>query len=137
MCLFYDPEPNNLPQPVSTGEILIAYGVNIKPANGLDVQAWSSWNTRFKLVDPAGFDMKTLEVMELRLYKELKEWWTTRGGAPGAKGDIVKRDSSGAIANEDVGRDPDRKLKRVSDVHPLGFYDLVVEVPTPPLFGRE
>ena len=129
MCLFYDPEPTNLPQPVSTGEILIAYGVNIRNGNGFsDIQAWSSWNTRFKLVDPAGFDLTTLDTMELRLYKELKEWWNTRGGAPGAKGDIVKRDASGAIANEDAGRDPDRKLACIKDVQARGFNDLVVEV---------
>jgi hypothetical protein len=129
MCLFYDPEPTKLPQPVSTGEILIAYGVNIRAGNGFsDIQAWSSWNTRFILVDPAGFDLTALDTMELRLYKELKEWWNTRGGAPGAKGDIVKRDASGAIANEDAGRDPDRKLACIKDIQALRFYDLVVEV---------
>jgi len=127
MCLFYDPDPNNLPQPVSTGEILIAYNVSIKP-HGMDMQAWSCWTTHHKLVDPAGFDLSTLLDIELKLYKELKEWWTVRGGAPGAKGDIVKRDASGAIVNEDEGRDPDRKLKQVSGIQPRDFVDLVVEV---------
>jgi len=79
-------------------------------------------------VDPAGFDFKTLANIESKLYKELKEWWTTRGGAPGARGDIVKRDASGAVANEDEGRDPDRKLKKVSELQPRDFADLIVEV---------
>lgn len=130
MCLFYDPNPNNLPQPGSTGEILFAYTVSIRP-HGMDVQAWSCWTTRWKLVDPAGFDLNTLVDIELTVYKQLKAWWTDRGGAPGAKGDIVKRDANGAIVNEDEGRDPDRKLKTVSELQHRDFFDFIVEVCPP------
>lgn len=86
-------------------------------------------------MDPAGFDLNTLVDIELTLYKQLKQWWTERGGAPGAKGDIVKRDANGAIVNEDEGRDPDWKLRTVSELQHRDFFDFIVEVcPLPRIF---
>lgn len=110
---------------MNTGEILIAYGLRIKPYN-LDIQAWSTYNTRFKLVSP-GFDFRTLKPDELSAVKELQEWWGTRGGAPGAKGDIIRRDSMGTVINED-GPLKSRKFSHIGGMQINGYYDIVCEV---------
>jgi hypothetical protein len=125
MCFFYESHAENLPQPMNTGEILIAYGMRIKPHNH-DIQAWSTYNTQFKLVSP-GFDLKTLKPDELALVKELQEWWQTRGGAGAAKGDIVRRDNTGAVTNED-GPIRSKKLSTIGGIEVNKFYDIVGEV---------
>ena len=125
MCFFYENHAEDLPQPMNTGEILIAYGMRIKPYRD-DIQAWSTYNTRFKLVSP-GYDMAILKRDELSLVKDLQDWWSTRGGAPGAKGDIIKRDSMGTVVNED-GPMASKKLNPIGGVVPNKFYDLVGEV---------
>jgi hypothetical protein len=115
----------DLPAPVNTGEILIAYDIRIKPYN-LDIQAWSTHSTRFKLVSP-GFNLRTLKVDEFNQVKELQEWWSIRGGAPGAKGEIIKRDKEGKVINEDEALQS-RKMSYIGGMIPNKFYDIVCEV---------
>jgi hypothetical protein len=118
---------------MNTGEVLIAYGMRIKAYRD-DIQAWSTYNTRFKLVSP-GYDMKILKKDEVSLVKDLQDWWSTRGGAPGAKGDIIKRDIMGTVVNED-GPTPSKKLSHIGGMIPNKFYDLVGEVLLSPLWRR-
>ena len=61
---------------------------------------------------------------------QMREWWNARGGAPGAKGEVVKRDKDGGIANEE-GVSLSRKLKTISGLEANSFYDLVCEVKFP------
>ena len=129
LCFFYRDNTDDLPQPMSTGEILIAYNMKIRPHN-LDIQAWSTHTTRFKLISP-GFDRHTLRPDESSLVMEMREWWNARGGAPGAKGEIIKRDKDGGVANEE-GVSVSRKLKTISGLEVNSFYDLVCEVRFPP-----
>ena len=110
---------------MNTGEILIAYGLRIKPHNH-DIQAWSTYNTRFKLVSP-GFNLETLRPDERSIVKDLQEWWKTRGGAPGAKGDIIRRDNMGAVINED-GPTRSKKLSYIGGIQVNGYYDIIAEV---------
>jgi hypothetical protein len=125
MCFFYDAHAENLPQPMNTGEILLAYNVRIKPYNR-DIQAWSTYSTRFVLVSP-GFVMESLKVDEVARVKELQEWWSARGGAPGAKGDPIRRDNTGVITNED-GPQRSKKLRPIAEVQLDQFYDIIGEV---------
>lgn len=128
LCFFYRDNTDDLPQPMSTGEILIAYNMKIRPHN-LDIQAWSTHTTRFKLISP-GFDRHTLRPDESSLVMQMREWWNARGGAPGAKGEVIKRDKDGAVANEE-GVSLSRKLKTISGLEVNSFYDLVCEVRSP------
>jgi hypothetical protein len=128
LCFFYRDNTDDLPQPMSTGEILIAYNMKIRPHN-LDIQAWSTHTTRFKLISP-GFDRHTLRPDESSLVMQMREWWDARGGAPGAKGEVIKRDKDGAVANEE-GVSLSRKLKTISGLEVNSFYDLVCEVRFP------
>ena len=125
MCFFYGPSATDLPTPLNTGEVLIAYDMRIKPYN-MDIQAWSRYTTRFKLVGPA-YDLKTLLADEQKRVLELQSWWSARGGAAGAKGDIVRRDTSGTVINEDGPSRP-KKLKPICEIQIGGFYDIVCEV---------
>lgn len=125
LCFFYRENADDLPQPLATGEILIAYDMKIRPHN-LDIQAWSTHTTRFKLVSP-GFDIRALKSDEHVMVKEMREWWNARGGAPGAKGEVVKRDKEGGIVNED-GVYTSKKMKRISEMEVNTFSDLVCEV---------
>lgn len=115
----------DLPAPVNTGEILIAYDIRIKPYKD-DIQAWSTHSTRFKLVSP-GFNLRTLKVDEFNQVKELQEWWSIRGGAPGAKGEIIKRDKEGKVINEDEALQS-KKMSYIGGMIPNKFYDIVCEV---------
>jgi protection of telomeres protein 1 len=125
LCFFYDYKPELVPQPLKTGEILIAYDVRIKP-HGHDIQAWSTHTTKWKLVAP-GFDLRTLRPDELGLVKEMHEWWSTRGGAPGARGDVVKRDKEGQVQNEDAAL-KSKKMSHIGGMEMNRFYDIVCEV---------
>jgi len=131
LCFFYRENADDLPQPLATGEILIAYDMKIRPHN-LDIQAWSTHTTRFKLVSP-GFDIRALKSDEHVMVKEMREWWNARGGAPGAKGEVVKRDKEGGIVNED-GVYTSKKMKRISEMEVNTFSDLVCEVSPSPLY---
>jgi len=71
--------------------------------------------------------MASLTPKERELVKGLRDWWNTRGGAPGARGEIVKRDASGMVINE-AGALYSRKLNTISNLVHREFYDLVVEV---------
>jgi hypothetical protein len=110
---------------MSTGEILVAYSLRIKP-HGADIQAWSTRTTNWKLISP-GYELGRLRGEELEKVLSLKEWWGINGGAPGAKGEIIKRDSNGNVVNED-GPIKSRKLAQIKDVQPGKYYDLIVEV---------
>lgn len=125
LCFFYRDSADDLPQPLSTGEILIAYDMKIRPHN-LDIQAWSTHTTRFKLVSP-GFDIRALRMDEFGLVEKLREWWNARGGTPGAKGEVVKRDREGQVVNEE-GVSMSKKLKKVAEMKENTFSDLVCEV---------
>ena len=126
LCFFYHPRPDEVPQPLRTGEILIAYDMRIKP-HGHDIQAWSTHTTKFKLVAP-GFDLRTLRPDEAGSVTEMHEWWNARGGTPGAKGDIVKRDKEGKVVNEE-GPVKSKKMTHIGAMEPYHFYDVVCEVP--------
>jgi len=110
---------------VETGEILIAYNVKIV-THDLNIQAWSTFTTRWKLVSP-GFNMSTLNGQEIQLVEDMRKWWNMMGGAPGAKGVEVKRDSTGSVANEEG---PQRNWKEalIENMVPGKFYDLTGEV---------
>ena len=125
LCFFYNPRQVELPQPLRTGEILIAYDLRIRP-HGHDIQAWSTHTTRFKLVAP-GFDLRTLRPDEYSMVKEMHEWWSARGGTPGAKGDIIKRDKEGQIVNEE-GPYKSKKMSHVGGMEINHFYDIICEV---------
>ena len=126
ICLFFEANAKDLPAPVNTGEVLIVYDIRIKP-HKMDIQAWSTHQTRFKLIGP-GYDARTLRADEFQKAEELRKWWAARGGAPGARGDAVRRDNSGAVVNED-GPSRSKKLKPICEVQIGGFYDIVCEVP--------
>ena len=64
------------------------------------------------------------------MVKELREWWNARGGAPGAKGEVVRRDKEGGVVNED-GVHVSGKLKKVAEMKENTFADLVCEVNPP------
>jgi hypothetical protein len=102
--------------------------MKIRPHN-LDIQAWSTYTTRFKLVSP-GFDIRVLKTDEYVMVSELREWWNARGGAPGAKGEVVRRDKEGGVVNED-GVNISKKMKKISEMEVNTFSDLVCEVPPP------
>jgi hypothetical protein len=125
LCFFFNSKMEDLPAPVNTGEIMIAYNVRIKSFH-LDIQAWSTHQTQFKLVSP-GFNIQTLKLDEFTLVKELKEWWSTRGGAPGAKGDIIKRSKEGTVVNEDTAYES-KKTSFIGGMVPNKFYDIICEV---------
>ena len=131
LCFFFSESMENLPQPVETGEILIAYNVRIKPHNH-DIQAWSTHQTKFKLIAP-GFNLRMLQKEEILIVKGLREWWTTMGGAPGAKGDVIRRDSSGIVVNED-GPFKSKKEKLIGEMQPNTFCDIICEVTYSPFF---
>jgi Telomeric single stranded DNA binding POT1/CDC13 len=126
LCLFFKLNPDHLPRPLNTGEILIAYQLNIRPYK-TDIQALSHRTTDFILVSP-GYDISRLPAKERERVKELKEWWNINGGAPGAKGQAIKRDSFGTVINEE-GPTKSRKAALIRDVSLSNFYDLTVEVP--------
>jgi hypothetical protein len=125
LCFFYDQKHDEVPAPVSTGEILIAYNVRIK-AWRFDTQAWSTHSTRWKLISP-GFNLQTLKIDEFAKVNELQAWWNTRGGAAGAKGDIIQRDKEGHVLNEE-GPTRGKKANYIGGMQHNGFYDLVAEV---------
>jgi len=129
MCQFYNQDLDKLPQPMNTGEILIAYNMKIayksEPGKSTDKLAWSTQNTRFKLIGP-GFDMFTLREDERARVKDLREWWTTHGAVAGARGDIVIRDKNGN-PTEETGK-VSRKYATISEMVENKFYDIVVEV---------
>ena len=125
LCLFFHRYAENLPAPVSTGEILIAYNLKIKPYK-MDIQAWSHYTTDWKLVAP-GYDISKLEGEERERVKELKEWWNIMGGAPGAQGIIIKRDALGNVINEE-GPSKSKKASLIGNIFANQFYDLTVEV---------
>jgi hypothetical protein len=102
--------------------------MKIRPHN-LDIQAWSTYTTRFKLVSP-GFDIRVLKTDEYVMVRELRELWNARGGAPGAKGEVVRRDKEGGVVNED-GVNVSKKMKKISEMEVNTFSDLVCEVPLP------
>ena len=137
MCLFFDPKASALPQPQVTGEILIAYNVRIKlkSASSFDIQAWSTYSTQFKLICP-GYDLNSLKSYELDRVNELKEWWSVRGGAPGAKGDLVRRDLSTGVDENEDGPTKSKKFALVRQLQAGKFHDIVAEVsllPSPPI----
>jgi hypothetical protein len=125
MCFFYNQKHDEVPAPISTGEILIAYHMKIT-ARDFDLQGWSHWTTRWKLIGP-GYDMRTLAVDELAEVKKLQSWWNTMGGVAGAKGDIIKRNPQGQVLNEE-GPTRGKKAAYIRDMKEGHFYDIMGEV---------
>jgi hypothetical protein len=93
----------------------------------MDIQAWSTYTTRWKLVSP-GFDVRTLKIDEFNAAKEMQHWWSTRGGVAGAKGDIIKRDNTGQTTEE--GPTKSKKSGYIASMETDKFYDIVAEVNT-------
>lgn len=124
-CQFFNSKIEAVPSPSQTGEIIIAYNLYIK-TRGCDIQGCSTEKTRIKHIGP-GFDMASLTPKERELVKGLQDWWNTRGGGAGARGEVVRRDASGMVINE-AGALYSRKLNTISNLVHRTFYDLVVEV---------
>jgi hypothetical protein len=125
MIQFFKRTLQELPLPVSTGEIFIVYNLKIQPWN-MDIQGWSTHSTTFKLIQP-GYDLNYLTRHELPNVNQLREFWSVKGGAAGAKGEVVKRDKEGQVLNEDGPTRP-KKLALIRDVKQGQYYDLVGEV---------
>ena len=129
MCQFFSQDLDDVPQPMNTGEILIACNMKIayksNPEKAQDRVAWSTQNTNYKLIGP-GFNLSSLREDERARVKDLQEWWNMRGAVAGARGDIILRDKNGNPI-EETGK-ISNKFATVSEMMENRFYDLVVEV---------